>query len=128
MGSFIINDEKTSLKDNSEDIYTINTISIDEYVYENKIKKVDFIKMDIEGAELEALKGAKSTISDHRPQLAVAIYHVGYNNSSDLYEIPLYLSNNLENYTFRLGHYSTEIYETVLYAIPNELYTLPAKE
>ena len=73
--------------------------------------------MDIEGAELPALKGGLEIIKRHRPQLAISIYH----SSEDFINIPLYLSENLENYTFKIGHYSPLIYETVFYAIPNEL-------
>ena len=51
-----------------------------------------------------------------RPQLAISSYH----SDSDFLNIPLYLYENLENYTFRLGHYSPSIDETVFYAVPNE--------
>ncbi len=95
----------------------IPTISIDELCEENNIKKVDFIKMDIEGAEMNALRGGGSIVKKHRPQLAISIYH----SDSDFINIPIYLSQILENYTFRLGHYSYDRYETLLYAIPNEL-------
>jgi hypothetical protein len=72
----------------------------------------------IEGAELEALKGAKKTIIEHRPQLAISIYH----KNKDLYEIPLYLNSILKDYTFRIQHYGNCFWETIWYAIPNELY------
>lgn len=90
--------------------------TIDKYCKENNIK-YDFLKMDIEGAELSALKGGIETIKKYRPQLAISIYH----STNDFIDIPQYLNNILENYTFRLGHYSYGISETVLYAIPNEL-------
>lgn len=97
----------------------IKTTSIDSFKKKNNIKKVDFIKMDIEGSELPALRGAKETIKNDRPQLAISIYH----SHDDFINIPLYLANELEDYTLRLGHYSYNLYETVLYAIPNELYS-----
>lgn len=97
---------------------TIQTISIDEFVQERNIKKVDFIKMDIEGAELNALKGSLNTIINHRPQLAICLYH-SYN---ELFDIPLYLNIVLKDYRFEVYHYSPNTFlETVLYAIPNEL-------
>lgn len=102
----------------SEITQEIQTISIDEFVKEKSIKKIDFIKMDIEGAELNALKGAEKTILSHRPYLAICIYH-SYN---ELFDIPLYLSELLSDYTFEVYHHS--LYsnsESVLYAIPNEL-------
>lgn len=94
----------------------VNITTIDKYCFEYDIKP-DFIKMDIEGAELSALKGGIETIKKHRPQLAISIYH----SDEDFINIPLYLSKNLQNYSFALGHYTPRITETVLYAIPAEL-------
>ncbi len=95
----------------------IPTISIDELCEENNIKKVDFIKMDIEGSEQQALRGGGSIVKKHRPQLAISIYHT----HDDFVSIPQYLAKTFDDYTFRLGHYHCGILETVLYAIPNEL-------
>lgn len=75
---------------------------------------VDFIKFDLEGADHAALRGASATLRRWRPQLAVSIYH----SKEDLYRIPLWLREHLDNYEYRLGHYSPDIYETVLYALP----------
>ena len=94
----------------------VDVITMDKFCEERNVFP-DFIKMDIEGSELSALKGGMSTIKKCRPQLAISIYH----SSEDFINIPLYLKENLENYTFRLGHYSPRLSETVLYAIPNEL-------
>ena len=95
----------------------INLTSIDIYFKNNNIRPPDFIKTDIEGAEMSALKGAKETIEKYRPQLAISIYH----SDSDFINIPLYLNKTLQDYTFKLGHYSRDNNETVLYAIPDEL-------
>lgn len=94
----------------------INIIPMDKYCIENKIYP-DFIKMDIEGAEMSALQGGIKTIQQCRPQLAISIYH----SDSDFINIPLYLNEHLKDYFFRLGHYSPRMSETVLYAIPKEL-------
>lgn len=51
-------------------------IRIDEWVSKNKIKKLDFIKMDIEGAEIEALDGCVQTIEKLKPNFAIASYHI----------------------------------------------------
>ena len=91
----------------------ISVISIDEF-YQNK--RVDFIKMDIEGAELSALKGAEKTIKRDRPILAICIYH----SPEDFVGIPIYLDNLLENYTFNILHHTNEYVESILYAIQNE--------
>jgi len=101
----------------SDEIKKVNAISVDEFVKENKIKKIDFIKLDVEGAELQILKGAKITLKRDRPQLAVAIYH----KKEDLFEIPIFLSRVLKNYKYRIGHYSSTFWDTVLYAVPKEL-------
>ncbi len=51
-------------------------VTIDEWVKNNNIQKLDFIKMDIEGAEIEALDGAVVTIKSLKPNFAIASYHV----------------------------------------------------
>lgn len=53
----------------------VETVTIDTFVKRNRLQKVDFIKMDIEGAEVPALKGAAETISQHKPKLAISVYH-----------------------------------------------------
>ncbi len=72
-----------------------------------------FIKMDIEGAELEALKGAKNIIQKYAPKLAVCVYH----KPEDMEEIPQLLLEYNPNYRFYLRHYSLTMNETVLYAL-----------
>ena len=91
----------------------VKTISIDDFIHNNSISKVDFIKMDIEGAELPTLKGAIDTLSKHKPKLAISIYH----SMDDFVEIPEYLNNLGLGYKFYLGHYTIHAEETVLYAI-----------
>ena len=73
---------------------------------------VSYIKMDIEGAELAALAGAKKLIRRYHPRLAISVYH----KKRDIRLIPLYLLFLVPGYRFRVRHYSRTIYETVLYA------------
>ena len=94
----------------------VESISIDEFMEENKIEKLDFIKLEIEGAELNTLKGGINSIKKHRPQIAVAIYH----KNEHLTDIPLYLKEQLDDYIFKIEHYSPCDWETVLYALPKE--------
>jgi FkbM family methyltransferase len=54
----------------------INGISIDEAKNLLKLKQIDFIKMDIEGAEIEALRGAQQTLADCNVYLTIASYHI----------------------------------------------------
>ena len=105
-----------TITSNSHKSIEIEMITIDKYCNDNNIKP-NFIKMDIEGSELLALQGGINTIINCRPQLAISIYHC----DGDFINIPLYLDENLENYVYKLGHYSPDINESVLYAIPKEL-------
>lgn len=88
------------------------TISIDDFVKENSIEKIDFIKLDIEGAELETLRGAMETIKKHKPNIAVCLYH----KLNDLWEIPKFLKEILPEYDLYLDHFTTMQWETVLFA------------
>lgn len=94
----------------------VQTISIDDYVNEKSLSKVDFIKMDIEGAELSALKGANQTIRTFKPKLAVALYH----NTKDFHTIPKYLEELNLGYQFFLSHATINAEETMLFAIADK--------
>jgi len=90
----------------AEEINTIDNLIND---------KVDFIKMDIEGAEQDAIEGAKNTIIKYTPILAICIYH----KAEDWYKIPQKVLNINPNYKIHLRHYMEGIFETVMYFIPN---------
>jgi FkbM family methyltransferase len=77
--------------------------------------KVDFIKLDIEGAEQDAIDGAVDTIKNYQPILAICIYH----KANDWYKIPQKILKINKNYKIYLRHYMEGIYETVLYFIPS---------
>jgi FkbM family methyltransferase len=89
------------------------SISIDDFVANRNLKKLDFIKFDIEGTELEALKGAKETIQKFKPKLAICLYH----KTEDLWTIPLYIKEILPEYKLYLDHHTVMSYETILFAI-----------
>ncbi len=72
-----------------------------------------FIKMDVEGAEVEAIKGARCTISKHKPGLAISVYH----RIEHLWKIPLLLKSIEDKYKFYLRSYEHFNQETVLYAV-----------
>lgn len=95
----------------SEDYdYFIEVTSMDE---ELEGVPVSYIKMDIEGMELNCLKGAENIIKKYSPKLSVCIYH----NKEDILEIPYYLKSINPNYKFYLRHHNWGATETVLYAI-----------
>ena len=77
-------------------------------------KRVTFIKMDIEGAEREAILGAKKIISEQKPKLAISVYH----HPKDILVLPKLILHINGDYTFYLRHYALSTSETVLYAIP----------
>jgi FkbM family methyltransferase len=54
----------------------VNAITLDEWVEKNNIKKIDFIKADIEGAERYMLLGAKKVLRDMKPKLSICTYHL----------------------------------------------------
>jgi hypothetical protein len=72
--------------------------------------------MDIEGAEPDALAGARRTITEHRPTLAICVYHV----QDHLWTLPLAVADLVEDYRFVLRRYLSDCWEVVLYAIPRE--------
>jgi FkbM family methyltransferase len=86
----------------------IEVVSIDEILSE----KADYIKMDIEGAEPEALKGAEKQLK-YGVKLAISLYH----KSDDIWKIPELIQQVNPGYKFYLRHYTNSIFETVLYAI-----------
>ncbi len=90
------------------------TISVDDFVENNEIDRIDFIKMDIEGAEPAALQGALKTIVKHRPKLAIAIYH----SMDDFANIPKWLMDLDIGYEFYLGHYTIHYEETIIFGCP----------
>lgn len=84
---------------------------VDDFFYDFK---PTYLKFDIEGAELDALKGSEKTIETHRPKLAVCIYHL----PDDLWTIFLYLYNKYPFYNFYARTHQYDGLDFVLYAIP----------
>lgn len=75
-------------------VEAVSLLRIDEGVTE----AVDYIKYDVEGAELDALVGSEGLIEKYRPALLVSLYH----RSRDLFSLPLYLKNRYAGYDFYL--------------------------
>ena len=90
----------------------VSTTSIDALVASGELERVDFIKLDIEGAESEALKGAEQTLRRFRPRLALAAYH----QFDDMWALMRQLDRLELGYRFAMAHFTPHHEETVLYA------------
>ena len=102
----------TTLTEKENNSQQYKTISIDDFIENNKIEKIDFIKMDIEGCELKALQGAKNTLKRYKPKLAIAAYH----KYDDYYEIPEFLNELSIGYKFYFANYTLGFTDMVIYA------------
>lgn len=87
--------------------------SIDALVEERVLARIDFIKMDIEGHELSALRGAENSIRRFLPKLAISLYHAW----DDYIDIPRYIDGLNLGYRFYLENYTVSDGETVLYCV-----------
>lgn len=76
-------------------LQNVRTIRLDDWCAENNVEPT-FIKMDIEGAELSALKGCAETIKRLKPKLAICLYH----KFEDMWEIPSYIHSIVPEYKF----------------------------
>lgn len=90
----------------------VTTDTIDNLVTSNALKRVDFIKMDIEGAETDALIGAERTIRAYRPQLAISVYH----SLDEFVRIPRWIASLGLGYKLYLDHFTIHAEETILFA------------
>ncbi len=77
-------------------------------------QRLTYVKMNIEGAEIDALRGGRNAIGTWLPKLAVSVYH----RASDLWRIPELVSQMSPSYDLYLRQHDGGIIETVLYAIP----------
>jgi FkbM family methyltransferase len=68
----------------TENYYThkrmIDVISLDGFAEDMELDRIDFIKIDIEGLEELAIKGARKIINKYRPKWSVSSYHIDFNN------------------------------------------------
>lgn len=104
-----------SMKGSSSAFDANGTIKVEIDTVDNIMKdsRVSFIKMDIEGMELAALRGAKEVIKRNKPKLAICIYH----KNEDLWEIQNYIQSIVPEYRFYIRAYEKYCIELVLYAV-----------
>lgn len=91
--------------------FEVDCVAIDDVVGE---PAPTFVKMDIEGAEAAALRGAAGSIRRAMPLLAIAAYH----RQADLWELPRQVHDLVPGYRLYLRPHADEAFETVLYAVP----------
>lgn len=76
-----------------------------------------FLKMDIEGSELDAIEGARSSIINYHPRLAISAYH----RHDDFWKIPEKILSYREDYHIFFRHYTEGVTETVMFFIPKKM-------
>jgi FkbM family methyltransferase len=89
----------------------VRTLCIDDLAQHEQLDRLDFIKMDIEGAELAALRGAESSIRRFKPKLAISVYH----QLKDFWEIAQWIDSLGLGYRLYLRHFTIHGEETVLF-------------
>jgi len=77
---------------------------------------ISYIKMDIEGSEIPAIRGSRQIIEKYHPIMAISVYHC----PDHLWEIPLLLKSMNPNYHFYLRIYGYNIFDTVCYAVDEQ--------
>ncbi len=104
----------SKIVDDGEKGQSITCVSLDSFVNDNipSSKKITWIKMDIEGAELDALHGAQNIIIEDKPNLTICVYH----KPNDIWSIPQYIHSLCPEYKLSIRHHSNRMSETVLYA------------
>jgi FkbM family methyltransferase len=104
-------DSSASFNDNST--LQVPVVSLDSVILNSN---PNYIKMDIEGAEKEAIIGAKKTIQKHKPNLAICLYH----KAEDLWELPLLINEIEPSYDMYVRVHEDLCLSTVLYCISKE--------
>lgn len=100
--------------DKETDTIPVKAISLDNYFKPDY--QCDFLKLNIEGAELRALIGARNFLKRNRPRMQIATFHA----KNLIFEVPQFINDELENYAIFLGHHTPYFEQTYVYAIPKE--------
>jgi len=96
---------------NDDGNHSIAAVAIDDFLAG---QAVDFIKLDVEGGEGAALRGARRTMMSHRPVLAISCYH----KPEDLWALPDLIDSLVPDYRLYLRQHTFNSFDLVLYAIP----------
>ena len=96
---------------------TGNFIDLDTYVLRKDLPRIDYIKLDIEGAELDMLHGAAKTISRWKPKMAISAYH----KPEDLWTLASYVKSLRSDYEFKFRHYKIDATDYLFSDIEREI-------
>ena len=107
----------TSTKDTSANVGKtgldkVQAVRLDSVL---SLTSINYLKMDIEGAEMETLRGASNLISGQCPHLAISVYH----KPQDIWSLGLYVDSiATSKYRFYLRNYGNQTFDTILYCVP----------
>jgi len=111
--SLNINAQEHRLTSEGEIRNEVSVVAIDELL---KGERISFIKMDVEGEEMNALDGCVNTIIIQKPKLAISAYH----KASDIFDVPMWINKICPEYKLYFRHHdprSNGLFETVCYAV-----------
>ena len=91
-----------------DNLESIEVYSLDMFLQD---RPVTFIKADVEGMEMDLLRGAKATICRYKPKMALCVYHY----PSDLYEVAEFVRSLVPEYKFKLRQHAPLFGDFVLY-------------
>jgi len=95
---------------------TFEAITLDSFYRKKGLERVDFIKLDVEGAELNVLKGAVEAIKKFKPKMAVSVYH----KPEDIITIPKLILEIFPDAKFYLSHKFYSLCETIIFINPRD--------
>jgi FkbM family methyltransferase len=95
------------LDESVNDQVRIDLIDIDSFVIDYKLKRLDFVKMDIEGAEIEALIGAKKALNKFFPKVVIASYHIRDGSKTAVWVEKFLVEQGFKSWTGFPAHLTT---------------------
>jgi FkbM family methyltransferase len=101
----------SSITEEGEDI--IEVVRLDTLLNQEQKNKISFIKLDVEGSELEALTGMQEIIKNNRPKLAICVYH----KTEHFWEVPFLIKSLNPEYKIYFRQHALSRLETVCYAV-----------